>query len=54
MNKVKIKETTEITIKGIYGFIERKFTEFGSGANVDCPKEFLGRKVYLIITRDKE
>ncbi|MHB8361118.1 MAG: DUF2080 family transposase-associated protein, partial [Thermoplasmataceae archaeon] len=27
---------------------------FGSGAKVDCPKEFLGRRVYLIITRDKE
>ncbi|MHB8552510.1 MAG: DUF2080 family transposase-associated protein, partial [Thermoplasmataceae archaeon] len=29
-------------------------TKFGSGAKVDCPKEFLGRRVYLIITRDKE
>jgi putative transposon-encoded protein len=54
MNKVKVEETTEITIKGIYGFIERKVTKFGSWAKVDCPKEFLGRKVYLIITRDKE
>ena len=49
-----MEETTEITIKGIYGFIERKVTKFGSGAKVDCPKEFLDRKVYLIITRDKE
>ena len=31
MNKVKVEETTEITIKGIYGFIERKVTKFGSG-----------------------
>ena len=54
MNKVKVEETTEITIKGIYGFIGRKVTKFGSGAKVDCPKEVLDRKVYLIITRDKE
>ena len=54
MNKVKIEETTEITIKVIYGFIERKVTKFGSGAKVDCHKEFLGRKIYLIITRGKE
>ncbi|MHB8553192.1 MAG: DUF2080 family transposase-associated protein, partial [Thermoplasmataceae archaeon] len=32
----------------------RRVTKFGSGAKVDCPKEFLGRRVYLIITRDKE
>ncbi|MCL4332007.1 MAG: DUF2080 family transposase-associated protein [Candidatus Thermoplasmatota archaeon] len=54
MARVKIEETTEITVKGIQGFIERRVTKFGSGAKVDCPKEFLGRKVYLIITRDKE
>ena len=29
-------------------------TKFGTGAKVDCPKEFLGRRVYLIITRNKE
>lgn len=54
MNKVNVEETNEITVKGIYGFIERRVTKFGSGAKVDCPKEFLGRKVYLIITRDNE
>jgi len=54
MNGVKMEETTEITVKGICGFIERKVTKFGSGAKVDCPKEFLGRKVYLIIIKNKE
>ena len=54
MNNVKIEETTEFTIKGIHGIIERKVTKFGSGAKVDCPKEFLGSRVYLIITRDEE
>ncbi|MBU1976528.1 MAG: DUF2080 family transposase-associated protein, partial [Nanoarchaeota archaeon] len=24
-------------------------TKFGTGAKVDCPKEYLGRKVYLLI-----
>ncbi len=46
MNRVKIEEATEIVVKGIYGFIERKVIKFGSGAKVDCPKWFLGRKVY--------
>jgi len=29
--------------------IEKKVTKFGTGAKVDCPKEYLGRKVYLLI-----
>ncbi|WMT51148.1 MAG: DUF2080 family transposase-associated protein [Ferroplasma sp.] len=45
MNNVKIEETTEFTVKGFYGVIKRKVTKFGSGAKLDCPKEFLGRKV---------
>ncbi|MGC8832049.1 MAG: DUF2080 family transposase-associated protein [Thermoproteota archaeon] len=31
--------------------IEKRVTRFGTGAKVDCPKEFLGRRVYLIICR---
>lgn len=29
--------------------IEKKVTKFGTGAKVDCPKEYIGRDVYLII-----
>jgi putative transposon-encoded protein len=29
--------------------IEKTVTKFGTGAKVDCPKEYLGRKVYLVI-----
>ena len=29
--------------------IEKKVTKFGTGAKVDCPKEYIGRKVYLLI-----
>ncbi len=29
--------------------IEKTVTKFGTGAKVDCPKEYLGRKVYLLI-----
>jgi len=54
MRKVKIHEKTELRVKGIRGFIERRVTPFGTGAKVDCPKEYLGRRVYLVILRDKE
>lgn len=53
MDKVKIKETTAITIKRICCFIGRKVTKFVSGAKVDYPMKFFGRKIYLIVTKDR-
>ncbi len=43
---------TKLTVSGIVGFMERVVTPFGSGAKVGCPKEFVGKKVYLIILDD--
>ena len=54
VRRVRVNATTEITVKGIQGFIKRTVIKFGSGAKVDCPKEYLGRNAYLIIMRDKE
>ena len=53
MKRVRMKPATEITVKGIIGFFIKKVTPFGTGAKVDCPKEYLGKKVYLIISEDK-
>ena len=33
--------------------IEKRVTKFGTGAKVDCPKEYLGREVYLLIKPKK-
>jgi len=30
---------------------EKAVTKFGSGAKIDAPKEFLGRKVYVLIRK---
>ena len=49
MKKVKLEAVTEFKVSGIRGFIQREVTPFGNGAKVDCPKEYLGRKVYLVI-----
>lgn len=49
MRKIAIEQATELKISGISGFIKRKVTTFGTGAKVDCPKEFLGKEVYLVI-----
>ena len=52
MKKIRVREQTEIMVKGIVGFIEKRVTPFGTGAKVDCPKEYLGKRVYLVILRD--
>jgi len=52
--KVSIKVDNEITVRNIQAYMERTVTEFGSGAKVDCPKEFLGKKAFLIIKKDED
>ncbi len=49
MRKIEIEKQTEITVRGVVGFLIKRVTPFGTGAKVDCPKEFLGKEVYLII-----
>jgi putative transposon-encoded protein len=51
MKTIPLEEKTKICVEGIDGFIRKTVTKFGSGAKVDCPKEYLGRQVYLIILR---
>jgi putative transposon-encoded protein len=52
MKKVKITKQSKLEIENITGFVVRKVTPFGTSAKVDCPKEYLGRKVYLVIVND--
>ena len=50
--KIVFEPATEIKVTGIIGFLKRKVTPYGTGAKVTCPKEYLGKIVYLIITND--
>jgi putative transposon-encoded protein len=50
MKKVKIVKKSTLTLHGIRGFIERVVKPFGTSARIDFPKEFIGKKVYVIIT----
>jgi putative transposon-encoded protein len=52
MRKVQLERTTELRVTGILGFIRKKVTPFGNGAKVDCPKEYLGKTVYLVVCED--
>ncbi len=35
----------------IEGFLERIVTPFGTSAKADVPRRFIGRRVYVIITK---
>ncbi len=52
MKKIELNAKSELRLKNIKGYLERKVTEFGTGAKVDCPKEFLGKKVILVILNE--
>ena len=36
----------------ILGFLDRRVTPFGNSAKVDCPKEHIGRRAYLIVCKE--
>ena len=52
MKKVNVTKSTRLVVTGITGFLKRKVTKFGTGAKVDCPKEFLDKTVYLVFVDD--
>lgn len=54
MKNKKVVNKTSITVENIEGFMVRKVTKFGSGAKVDCLKQYLGKTVYLIICKENK
>jgi len=52
MRKIKLTLESELKLTGILGFFHKKVTKFGNGAKVDCPKEYIGKTVYLVVLED--
>ena len=50
--KQKLTEQTSLTVNNISGFFEGKVTPTGNGAKIGCPKEYLGKHVYIIVLKD--
>jgi putative transposon-encoded protein len=48
--KVDFNPATRIEVAGVIGFMKRHVTAYGTGAKVTCPKEYLGKTSYLVIT----
>jgi putative transposon-encoded protein len=42
-----------VSIKNVSLIIKKKVKKFGTGAQVICPKELLGKEVYLILQESK-
>ena len=51
MKRVSFESENKLILTDIEGFVKRKVTPFGNSAKVSCPKEYLGRSVYLVIVK---
>jgi putative transposon-encoded protein len=50
--KVELKDgNLTLHDKEIEGFLERIVTPIGTSAKADVPKRFMGRRVYIIVTK---
>jgi putative transposon-encoded protein len=47
---LKLEAKTKLTVDGIVGYVRRPVVPHGTGAKVTCPKEYLGKTAFLIIT----
>ena len=52
MKKINIDSKTKLILSNIEGFVKRKVTAFGNSAKVSCPKEYIGKDVYLVIIKN--
>lgn len=52
MKKIKINPQSKLILNDIEGFVKRKVVPVGNSAKVSCPKEYLGKDVYLVILKD--
>ena len=51
MRIIELKKE-DLTLKDkIEGFLERTVTPLGNSGKVDCPKRFIGRRVYILIAQ---
>lgn len=52
MRQVRIEDGRLALTDNVIGFFQKTVTRFGSGAKIDCPKEFLGRTVYVVVVEE--
>jgi len=53
MRKFKFQKTKFTFENEVEFFFEKKITKFGNGAKIDAPKEFIGRKVIVLVEQKR-
>jgi len=51
MRKINMQNKKLHITDDIEFLYEKVITKYGTGAKIDAPKEFLGRKVYILIRK---
>jgi putative transposon-encoded protein len=49
MKKNLLIAENHLEISNIEGYIVKIVTKFGNSAKIDCPKEYLGRTLYIVV-----
>ena len=52
MRRIEIEKGKLVLKEGLIGFFQKTVTKFGTGAKIDCPKEYLDKTVYLVVCED--
>lgn len=52
--KLKIKNKKLNIFTDVDNLYTKKVTKFGSGAKIDCSKQYIGKDVIVIILKDKK
>lgn len=51
MRKIKVSKGELIIKDKLAGFFEKEIVPHGNGAKVLCPKEHIGKRVYVLIRK---
>jgi putative transposon-encoded protein len=51
MRKIKITKKTLLLKDDVITVIEKVVTPYGNGAKVDCMKEYIGKRAYIVIVK---
>jgi putative transposon-encoded protein len=51
VRRVKITKRTIFLKDDVVAIIEKVVTPYGNGAKVDCMKEYIGKRAYIVIVK---
>jgi putative transposon-encoded protein len=49
MRKIKIEKGKLVLTDDVICFFQKVVTKFGTGAKIDCPKEYISKTVYVVV-----